>query len=119
MSKVKIKAILKNKETNTFIGYGIKNKNVITYNDCNIITKITMDKTITIERKEEYFLQIKLKKGINLEGKYITKYGNLKVETCAKEIKIDKNYLKVIYDLKINNEFTDTFTYILEYSIDS
>ena len=120
LSKIKIKSNLKSKnENHQYKGYGLKNKNVIIYNDSNIITKITIDNIITIERKEEYFLEINLKEGINLEGKYITKYGNLKVESYTKEIKKEKNYLKIVYDLKINNEYVDTFTYILEYSIDS
>ncbi|MBR3199154.1 MAG: DUF1934 family protein [Bacilli bacterium] len=118
--KTKIKASLKSeKENHIFKGYGIKNKNTITYNDNNIITKIILDNIITIERKEEYTLIIKMKEGINLEGKYITKYGNLKVETFTKEIKKEKNKIKIIYDLKVNNEYIDTFTYKLEYSIDS
>ncbi len=118
--KVKINAKIKNKnENNSFNGYGIKNKNIITYNDNNIITKITLDNIITIERKAEYTLIIKLKEGINLEGTYKTKYGNFKIETFTKEIKKEKNKLKIVYDLKINNEYIDTFTYKLEYSIDS
>jgi len=118
--KVKIKSKLKNKQyTHKYNGYGIKNKNIITYNDDNTITKVIIDNIIIIERKNENFLKIYLKEGINLEGKYITKYGNLKIETYSKNIKIKENTLEIIYDLKINDEYVDTFIYNLEYSIDS
>lgn len=120
LSKVKIKTTLKSKEENhTFDGYGIKNKNIITYIDNNVITKITIDNIITIERKKQYSLKINLKESINLEGKYITKYGTFKVETYTKKIVKTKNTLKLTYDLNINGEYIDTFTYNLEYSIDS
>ncbi len=120
LSKVKIKTTLKSKEENhTFDGYGIKNKNIITYIDNNVITKITIDNIITIERKQQYSLKINLKESINLEGKYITKYGTFKVETYTKKIVKTKNTLKLTYDLNINGEYIDTFTYNLEYSIDS
>ena len=120
LSKIKIKASLKSKESNhTFTGYGIKNKNIITYNDSNIITKITIDNIITIERKENYILKIRLKEGINLDGKYITKYGNIKIATYTKKLTKTESTLKIIYDLNENDEYIDTFTYNLEYSIDS
>lgn len=120
MSKIKIKSKLNSKNNNySYNGAGIKNKNTIIYNDNNVITKITIDNIIKIIRKSEYTLTIRIKKGVNLEGKYITNYGTLKVETYTKELIIKTNYLKAIYELRINNEYIDTFTYILEYSIDS
>ena len=118
--KIKIKTKLKNKkETHIFEGSGIKNKNIITYNDNNIITKIIIEDVITIERKKDYYLKIHLKEGIKLEGKYMTNYGDIKISTYTKKIESKEKYLKIIYDLIINNEYIDTFTYNLEYSIDS
>ena len=120
LTKIKIKANLKNKnENHKYEGKGIKNKNVITYNDQNVITKVIFDNIITVERKKDYFLKIYFKEGINLEGEYITNYGKLKVDVYTKKLNIEKNNLKVIYDLKINNEYIDTFTYNLKYSIDT
>ncbi len=118
--KIKIKTKLKNKkETHIFEGSGIKSKNIITYNDNNIITKIIIEDVITIERKKDYYLKIHLKEGIKLEGKYMTNYGDIKISTYTKKIESKEKYLKIIYDLIINNEYIDTFTYNLEYSIDS
>lgn len=118
--KINIKASLKNKEgTHIFEGKAIKNKNIITYKDENILTKIIIDDTITIERNGEYEIILNLKKGIKLKGSYITKYGSISIETHAKEIIKEKNTLKIIYDLAVNNEYVDTFTYYCEYSIDS
>ena len=118
--KINIKASLKNKEeTHLFKGKAIKNNNTITYKDENIITKIILDDIITIERKNEYHIILKLKKGIKLKGKYITKHGSIDIETYTKEIKDKDNSLKIIYDLIMNDEYVDTFTYYYEYSIDS
>ena len=120
LSKIRINAHLKSKDDNlTYNGYGIKNKNIIMYTNKNIMTKIIIDDVITLERKKDYLLKINLKEGINLEGEYITNYGTIKLETYAKEITRENNTLKLTYDLIINDEFIDTFTYNLEYSIDS
>lgn len=118
--KINIKTAIKNKEgTHTFKGKAIKNQNTITYKDGNIFTKIKIDDIITIERTNEYKIIINLKKGIKLKGKYITKYGNINIETYALELIKKENKLKIKYDLIINNELIDTFTYYCEYSIDS
>ena len=118
--KINIKTAIKNKEeAHTFKGKAIKNQNIITYKDGNTLTKIIIDDIITIERKNENKIILNLKKGIKLEGKYITKYGCISIETYAKEIIKKENKLKIKYDLIINNELIDTFTYYCEYSIDS
>lgn len=120
LSKIKIKATLKStKENYIFTGSAIKKQKIIIYNDNDIKTKITIDDIITIERKHDYILKINLKEGINLEGKYMNKYGSLKVETYTRNIEISKFNLKATYDLIINDEYIDTFEYNLEYSIDS
>ncbi|MBR3229267.1 MAG: DUF1934 family protein [Bacilli bacterium] len=118
--KIKLKATLKNKEeTHTFKGKAILNENIITYKDGNTLTKIKIDDIITIERKDDYQIILNLKKGIKLKGNYITKYGNIGIETYTKDIIKKENSLKIIYDLTANNELIDTFTYYCEYSIDS
>ena len=118
--KVNIKTTLKNKEgIHSFEGKAIKNNNTITYKDKNTITKIKIDDIITIQRKDEYEIILNLKKGIKLKGSYITKYGSIKIETNTKNIIKDENSIKIIYDLIINDEYIDTFTYNCEYSIDS
>ena len=118
--KINIKTSLKNKEgTHTFKGKAIKNKNIITYKDENVLTKIKIEDIITIERNNEYKIIINIKKGIKLKGSYTTKYGNINIETTAKEKKKEKNTLKIVYDLTVNDEYIDTFSYYCEYSIDS
>lgn len=120
MAKIKIKTITENKEGKSkYEGPAIKNKNTITYNDNGVVTKITIDDVITIERKKDYEIIIKLKKGIKLEGSYNTKYGKLKLEAKAKQIEKQENTTKIKYDLIINNKYVDTFMYYYEYSIDS
>ena len=118
--KINIKTSLKNKEeTHSFKGKAIKNKNTITYKDQNILTKIKIDDIISIEREDEYKIILNLKKGIKLKGNYITKYGTVNIETLAKDIIKKEKSIKIIYDLIVNDEYIDTFTYYCEYSIDS
>jgi hypothetical protein len=120
MSKINIQASLKNsQEKIEFKGLGIKQNNTIIYKNNNIRTKITIDNIITIERWQENYLKLNLKKGIKLKGTYITKYGNLNLTTETKEIKLTKNSLKTTYILIINDNYIDTFEYILNFSIDS
>lgn len=118
--KVNIKTTLKNKEgIHSFEGKAIKNNNTITYKDKNTITKIKIDDIITIQRKDEYEIILNLKKGIKLKGSYITKYGSIDIYSYAKDIIKEKNKIIITYDLIINDEYIDTFTYNCEYSIDS
>lgn len=120
MSKVKIEAILKNDEGNhIFKGKGIKKDNQIIYNDGNVQTKVTFDNIIIIERNAEYKLKLKLKKGINLEGTYITNYGKIRLETITNELIQKKNELKIIYKIRANGIVIDTFTYILKFTLDT
>ena len=117
---INIKASLKSKEeTHIYEGRAIKNKNIITYKDETIFTKIIIDDNITIERKGDYKLLLNIKKGIKLKGNYITKYGSFNIETYTKSIIKKENSLKIIYDLIVDGEYIDTFTYYCEYSIDS
>ncbi len=120
MSKITIKSILKSKnEKTTFEGKGIKTKNKIIFKENEINTKITLEDKITIERTDEHYLKLVFNKHQKEEGKYQTKYGNLKIETYTKDIKKEDKKIKIYYDLIIEKHFIDTFEYIFEYSIDS
>ena len=120
MSKIKIKAILKNKnEKHVFSGKGIKRQNTITYNDNNIMTKITIKDTVFIERKKDYHLKLGFNINENVKGTYITKEGKLETETKTLNLKVEKNSIKIKYNLMINNVFVDTFEFNLKYSIDT
>ena len=120
MSKINIETILKNsEESHTFKGKGIKKDNQIIYLDENVQTKITIDNIITIERKVEYYLKLKLKKGIKLKGTYINNYGRFEIETYTSKIINKENELKVIYKIISNQEEVDTFTFKLKFSLDT
>ena len=120
MSKIKIKSIIKSSDGEfSYEGFGIKNKNVFTYNDDGLLTKVIIDDIVTIERRKDYEIVLKYGEGKKLKGFYKTKYGCFKIETITKNIEKNKKSLKIVYDLIINDEFTDTFTFYFEYSIDS
>lgn len=120
MSKIKIKAETKSKNTNhKYIGKGLKVNNKITYYDEKIKTQIILSDKIVITRKSEYYIELNLKEKNKLQGKYQTKYGNLNLETSNVKIKQTENSLYIKYDLIIDNEFIDTFEYILNFSLDT
>ena len=51
-------------------------------------------------------------------GEYILKEysSNLAITTVTKKLKITNNSLEIEYDLYIDNEFSDTFFYIMKWS---
>lgn len=114
--KINIEAKLNNE---VFKGKGIKKNNQIIYKDKNILTKITLDNIITIEREEDYYIKINLKKGIKLAGTYITKYGNINIETLTSSIFVSENEIKITYKLYVDKHYIDTIQYNLKFSLDT
>ena len=87
MSKIKIKAEIKNKnETHTFVGKGILKDNIITYKDENILTKITLE-PLKIKRIGETEIEIKLRKEKLDDAIYKTKYGVISLNTKLIKVK--------------------------------
>lgn len=120
MSKIKIKAILKTKDNlHIYEGKGIINNNQIIYNDNGITTKITLDTPLTIERTKDYNIKLGFKTNEIVKGTYIINEGTLETITKTKDLKIEKNSIKIKYNLKINSVNIDDFEYILTYTIDS
>lgn len=120
LSKINITAKLKTKETtHIFKGKGIKTKNTITYNDNDVMTKITTKDNVTLERKKDYHLKIGFNVNEITEGTYITKEGKFKTKTETKILKIEKDSIKIKYNLMINNVFIDNFEFNLKFTIDT
>ena len=119
MSKIYIKAILKNEnEVHVFEGKGIKNKNKITYNDDGVITKLTLGENITLERTSDYSIKMGFNMNENVKGTYSTKEGIFELETKTLDIKEKKDGIKIKYNLMINKEVIQTFEFYLQYTID-
>ena len=120
MSKIKIKSTLKTKDSiHTYEGKGILNNNQIIYNDHGIITKITIDTPLIIERSKNYDMKLGFKTNEIIKGTYIINEGTLETTTKTKELKIEKNSIIIKYNLKINSVNIDNFEFILTYTIDS
>ena len=120
MSKINVIVELKSQEgKHIFKGKGIKNKDVIIYNDDNILTKIKIKDTVFLERKKDYHLKLGFNINEKVKGTYITKEGKLDVLTETKILKIEKNSIKIKYNLMINNVFIDNFEFNLKYTIDT
>ena len=120
MSKIKIKAILKTpEEIHEYSGYGILNKNKITYIDNNIKTSIVFDNVISVTREANYQIKLFFANKKDLEGYYQNNYGIIKLKTKTKYLKNDNNYLKINYSLFHGKDKISDFEFILEYSIDT
>ena len=120
MSKIRIKTTLKAKDSiHTYEGKGILNNNQLIYNDNGIITKITLDSPLTIERTKDYNIKLGFKTNEIVKGTYIINEGIIETITNTKELKLEKNSIKIKYNLKINNVNIDDFEFILTYTIDS
>lgn len=119
MSKIYIKTTLKNSnEVHTFEGMGIKDGNKITYNDNGVMTKISFDESVILERISDYYIKICFDENKQIKGIYDTKEGKFETETSICNMKIENNSIKIEYKLMINNVFIDTFIFNLQYTID-
>ena len=94
--------------------------NVITYNLNGITVKITTfpDKLLITRENDDMKLNLEFEENKRLVSKYLIKnLGlNVKVETKTKKLIMNDNNLKVEYDLFMNEEFSDSFTFNLEWS---
>ncbi len=120
MSKINIKSELKSKnQHHVFEGKGIKNGQKITYSDEGIMTTITLDEIIYLERKKDYYMKIGFYKSKTLDGTYIISEGKIDIKTTTHEVRRQKNAIKIKYSLYINSAYIDDFELNLQYSIDT
>ena len=122
MAKVIIKYKISSKNEKELKGQvtGIKNNNIITYKDTDSIVNILLEKNmISIKREnDKMHLALKLEKNkSNITNYYIKDLGfNFDVKAETKKLEVKENKLNVIYELYINDEYSDTFNYTLEWS---
>lgn len=120
MSKICIKSVLKSSQgVHIYEGKAIKKDNQIIYNDEQVMTIITFDETIKLERKKDYHMKLGFRTGEKVDGTYIIPEGNLIAQTNTEKLIITEKGIKIIYSLMINNTFIDNFELNLSYSIDS
>ncbi len=122
MSKIKIKAVIFSKENKyvTENKLALKKDNDITYNDNGslICVSINSEKVLLRKENKDIKLNLEFEEGKSLISFYLIKDLNIKIkiETKTKSLKINDNFIKIEYDLFMNNEFSDSFTYNLEWS---
>lgn len=120
MSKIKIKAVLKNsKEIYQYQGKGLLKENRITYIDNNIKTVVVLDNVISIIRKADYQISLNFKKDQLLNSYYQNKYGIIPLKVQTTYLEKHNNFLEIHYSLWHNHNKIEEFTFILEYSLDT
>lgn len=98
----------------------IKKDNKITYNvnDVKVGIIICSNKVFLERENKDMKLNLEFEKDKVLKTNYVIKdLGiKIKVETKTKELIIMNNSIKIKYELFMNGEFSDYFTYELEWS---
>lgn len=121
MSKIIVNAKVTSESETEIINNknAILKDNKICYNNDSVNVVISIEKdNIYIERNcKEYNLVLKFKEKEEMISSYFIKeLGiNISVKTITKKLMIDNNALKIKYDLYMNNEFSDSFEYELEW----
>ena len=122
MAKVIIKYKISSKNEKELKGEvtGIKNNNIITYKDTDSIVNILLEKDwISIKREnDKMHLTLKLEDNKSNITNYFIKdlKFNFDVKAVTKRLEIKENTLNATYELYINEEYSDTFNYTLEWS---
>lgn len=121
MSKIRIKSTIFGDETEKEIVevFGIKNNHKVMYiyNDTKVSIELSSNTIIIIRENDESRLILKFRDNDSITSDYYIKSLNIivKVKTKTKLLKINKNSLKIKYDLFIADCFSDSFTYNLEW----
>ena len=121
MSKIKVKSVVKSSNDTTCLmdKKAIYADNKITYNDNGVITTIEVlgDEVILTRENDDTKVSLTFNKNEKKKSKYELKSHGLMMDVLVdtKELKVDDNKINVIYDLYINDAFSDTFVYELEW----
>lgn len=84
----------------------------------NVIITLLKDKIILVRENDSMVLTLEFEENKTLTTKYLIKeLGiSIKVETKTKRLLINNNSFEIEYELFMNGEFSDTFSYNLEWS---
>ena len=121
MSKIKIKWSINsvNSKSNKNYTNGIINNNMITYKDNTCLVNLFIENNIVKLRREcdEFNQELIFELDNNHMSSYYIKDMNLevKLETLTNKLNIKDNKISIEYDLYMNDEFSDTFRYIIEW----
>ena len=97
----------------------LKKDNEITYfdNDVKVSLKVLNNKILLTRENDKFKIDLEFEENKNLVTDYVIKDLGLKVklETKTKKIVIKDESIYVSYDLFMNDSFSDSFTYKLEW----
>lgn len=97
----------------------LKKDNEISYydNDVYVLVKVLKNKILLTRENDKIMINLEFEKNKNLVTQYVVKDLGLKVklETKTKEVIIKDESIYVSYDLFMNDSFSDSFTYKLEW----
>lgn len=121
MSKINIRSIVlgqTTEEEDIFVS-GIKKENKILYNygGINVSLELFLNTITLVRENDEMKLTLKFENDKSIVTSYYIKPINImmKVETRTKLLEISENSFKVEYELYMNDDFSDLFTYTLKW----
>lgn len=87
-------------------------------NGVNVIVTLLKDKIILVRENDNMKLTLEFEENKNLITKYVIKdlEVEIKVETKTNRLIINNNNFEIEYELFMNDEFSDTFNYKVEWS---
>lgn len=98
---------------------GLKKDSEISYydDDVYVVVKVLKNKILLTRENNEVKINLEFEKNKNLVTQYVIKDMGLKVklETKTRQIIIKDKNIYVSYDLFMNDSFSDSFTYKLEW----
>lgn len=122
MSKIKIKStISKNNENiSKIMVEALKSDNkIIFYDENNTLMKVEIDGAmVVITRSNEdmkLLMSFEKNKSLNSFCEIKTLNSKIDVKTITKDLIISSNSLKIIYDMYMDDEYSGTFNYKLEW----
>lgn len=120
MSKINIEMCLKSsEEVYKYKGKGLKRNNKLIFNDNNVKTIITLDKTIYLERIHDYSIKLGFCINKKIHTTYNTQEGIFNIYTDTNYIKTKENTINIRYKEYINKIFIDEFELFLKFGIDT
>ena len=97
----------------------LRKNDEITYfdNDVKVSLKILKNKILLTRENDKFKINLEFEENKNLVTDYVIKDLGLKVklETKTKKVVINDESIYVSYDLFMNDSFSDSFTYKLEW----
>lgn len=123
MSKIKVKSLIYSNEgeREEMVASAIKNDNKIYFkiNDANFFIELLPHQLVLVKEDNDKRMKLFFEQNKRLRGECTVYEPSvmINIETFTKVLKINDDGIEVLYELKMNGEYSDTFTYQLTWEV--